>query len=241
MCFRQSIVKQILLLYIALLFSSCALAMTVENQRKFFKFLEQDMCPYIKPIEDQGSPMVVNIDVILFSLLSYDDTTGTLNALVMVHLEWKDEFIANGNFSFGESDSISIPLQFLWHPKIFLVNTKTEHTVLQTGESNFKTAFLYGILRFIEIGLSVTNCEADSFYFPMDEHKCELNFTAEETKDKIMLNRSNLLPYDIELSNNNVNWEVNSVSSETIYGLNYTFIAVLFKISRRPLHLFINL
>lgn len=91
---------RILFKCIALLFSSYALAMTVENQRKLYKFLEEDMYPYIKPIEDQERPIVVNIDIGLFSLLSYDDTTGTLNSLVVIHLEWKDEFIANGNFSF---------------------------------------------------------------------------------------------------------------------------------------------
>lgn len=209
--------------------------MNVENQRKLYKFLEEDMCPYIKPIEDQERPIVVNIDIGLFSLLSYDDTTGTLNSLVVIHLEWKDEFIANGNFSFKESDAILIPLHFLWHPKIVLVNTKTENMVLQTGESNFKSAILNenGILKFTEIGLAVTNCDANSFYFPMDEHKCKLNLTVVETKDKILLNRSNLLPYDLASLNQNVKWEVNSVSIETTYGPYFNFIIVSFKISRR--------
>lgn len=49
--------------------------MTVENQRKLYKFLEEDTFPYIKPIENQESPIVVNIDISLFSLLSYDDKT----------------------------------------------------------------------------------------------------------------------------------------------------------------------
>lgn len=65
---------RILFMHIALLFSSYSLAMNVENQRKLYKFLKEDMCPYIKPIEDQERPIVVNIDIGLFSLLSYDDT-----------------------------------------------------------------------------------------------------------------------------------------------------------------------
>lgn len=117
--FRQNIMIRILFMHIALLFSSYALAMTVENQRKLYKFLEEDMCPYIKPMEDQERPIVVNIDIGLFSLLSYDDTTGTLNSLVVIHLEWKDEFIANGNFSFKESDAILIPLHFCGIRKSF--------------------------------------------------------------------------------------------------------------------------
>lgn len=120
-------------LQVFLLCLSYSSNMTVENQRKFYKFLEEDMCPYIKPKPDQISPMVVNIDMALFSLLSYDDTTGTLSSLIMMYLEWKNEFIENGNFSFEESDAIPIPLQLVWHPKIFIVNTKTENTVLQTG------------------------------------------------------------------------------------------------------------
>lgn len=58
-------------------------------------------------------------------------------------------------------------------------------------ESNLKNVILSqnGILRSTAIGLAVTNYEANSFYFPRDEHRCELNFTAEETKDKIMVNR----------------------------------------------------
>lgn len=111
-------------LQIFLLCLSYSSNMTVENQRKFYKFLEEDMCPYIKPKPDQRSPMVVDIDLTLFSLLSYDDTTGTLSSLILMYLEWKDEFIENGNFSFEESDAIPIPLQLVWHPKILIVNTK---------------------------------------------------------------------------------------------------------------------
>lgn len=144
MCFRQSIVKQILLLCIALLFSSCALAMTVENQRKFFKFLEQDMCPYIKPIEDQGSPMVVNIDVILFSLLSYDDTTGTLNSLVMVHLEWKDEFIANGNFFLERAIPFQYHCNFCGIRKFFSSILKQSISYCKPGSPILRLPFYTG-------------------------------------------------------------------------------------------------
>lgn len=93
--------------------------------------------------------------------------------------------------SFKGSEGNLVPLHFLWHSKIVLVNTKTEHLVLQTGESNLKNVILSqnGILRSTAIGLAVTNYEANSFYFPRDEHRCELNFTAEERKDKIMVNR----------------------------------------------------
>lgn len=67
-----------------------------------------------------------------------------LNSLVMVHLEWKDEFIANGNFSFGESDSIPIPLQFLWHPKIFLINTKQSISYCKPGSPILRLPFYTG-------------------------------------------------------------------------------------------------
>lgn len=99
-CYMLTIPQYFLSLQIFLLCLSNSSNMTVENQRKFYKFLEKDICPYIKPKPDQRSPMVVDIDMALFSLISYDDTTGSLSSLIMMFLEWTDEFIENGNFSF---------------------------------------------------------------------------------------------------------------------------------------------
>lgn len=232
-----------LALQIFLLCLSYSLNMTVENQRKFYKFLEEDMCPYIKPKPDQRSPMVVNIDMALFSLLSYDDTTGTMSSLILMYLEWKDEFIENGNFSFEENDVIPIPLQLVWHPKILIVNTKTENTVLQTGESNYQTVLSSpnGIMKYRQIGLAITNCDANSFYYPNDEHQCELSFASDESIDEIAFNRTVMLPFEIKLTSKNVNWKVSELSIKETVDQRHSVKTMSFKISRRSLYIIINL
>lgn len=54
--------------------------------------------------------MVVNIDMVFFFLLLYDDIIGIMFFLILMYLEWKDEFIENGNFFFEENDVILILL-----------------------------------------------------------------------------------------------------------------------------------
>ena len=235
----------IILVTIVLQSSSSVTSMTLENQNKLFKFLENDYNPYIRPVSNQSFPVIVDIKLTLYTILSYDEKTGTLSSLIYMQLGWQDEFISSSNFPMVENDMIPLPSSLVWSPRIYLFNTATEHLVLRTGETKFQTIFLdfNGRMHHTMIGLAVTKCDANSFYYPRDEHKCEISITSDEAQDKIILKSAPAQNGDdTSVVFENGNWEVSEVYQITLDN-SYTssILKLSFKISRTSMYPIVNL
>ena len=235
----------IILVTIILQYLSSVSSMTLENQKQLYKFLENDYNPYIRPVSNQSVPVIVDIKLTLYNILSYDEKTGTLSSLIYIQFGWQDEFISSGNFSMVESDMIPLPSSLVWSPRIYLFNTATEDLVLRTGETKFQTIFLdfNGRMHHTVIGLAVTKCDANSFYYPRDEHKCEICITSDEAQDKIMLkNAPAQNGVDTSVVFENGNWEVSEVSQITLdNSYTSTILKLSFKISRTSMYPIVNL
>ena len=219
-------------------------SMTLANHRKLFKFLENEYNPYIRPVSNQSVPVIVDIKLTLYSILSYDEKTGTLSSLINMKLDWQDEFISSGNFTMLESDRIPLPSSLVWSPRIYLFNTATEDLVLRTGETKFQTIFLdfNSRMHHTVIGLAVTKCDANSFYYPRDEHKCELMFAGDESQDKIMLkNAPAKNGDDTTVISPDGNWDVSEVSQIMPHLYSRLLLTLSFKISRNSLYPIVNL
>ena len=218
--------------------------MTLENQNKLFKFLENDYNPYIRPVSNQSFPVIVDIKLTLYTILSYDEKTGTLSSLIYMQLGWQDEFISSSNFPMVENDMIPLPSSLVWSPRIYLFNTATEHLVLRTGETKFQTIFLdfNGRMHHTMIGLAVTKCDANSFYYPRDEHKCELMFVGDESQDKIILkNAPAQNGEDTTVIFPDGYWDVSEVSQKMPHVYSRSLLTLSFKISRNSLYSIVNL
>ena len=235
----------IILVTIILQCLSSVTSMTLENQNKLYKFLENDYNPYIRPVNNQSVPVIVDIKLTLYSILSYDEKSGTLSSLIHIQFGWQDEFISSGNFTMVESDRIPLPSSLVWSPRIYLFNTATEDLVLRTGETKFQTIFLdfNGRMHHDVIGLAVTKCDANSFYYPRDVHKCEISITSDEFQDKIILkNAPAQNGDDTSVHFENGNWKVSEVYQITLDNSYISSILKLsFKISRTSMYPFVNL
>lgn len=86
---------------------------------------------------------------------------------------WVDEILKWNETDVG-IEYLSLPVDALWQPKIFLQNSVTEEWIINTEANRNIDAFIYanGTVLTAVAGLTETKCDADIFYYPFDRHSC---------------------------------------------------------------------
>jgi hypothetical protein len=183
--------------------------------------------------------------LLLHSVVSYEERTGTLSSLIAIHLKWTDELLA-AIFPSGISDGVSISKSSIWNPYFQIYNTVTEDTVLKLAEDSREHVLFApnGTIMYTNVGLAVTKCDGDVFFYPMDQQKCNVTFFSVEP-----LRNVEIQPFFVEYSGmdptlallENEVWEASNVQSEIgIMLYNYSSITLSFTLSRQPLYLAMN-
>ncbi|XP_062581422.1 neuronal acetylcholine receptor subunit alpha-6-like [Saccostrea cucullata] len=147
-------------------------------------------------------------------------------------------------FSKEFEDEVPIPVSLIWSPGFSIYNTVTEDISLKISENQLhKNAFLSpdGRMRNLIVGLSTTKCDANMFYYPMDEQRCEIHFVSEEPFNKVVIRptRGMYLGGSTALQKNE-EWEIADVTCKTDMISNYSKIIISFKMTRKSMHLFMN-
>jgi hypothetical protein len=113
----------------------------IDDLAEFYNSLESDFVPYIRPVENQSLPVTVSIHLVLHSVVSYEEKTGTLSSVVIMNMFWKDDLLKKKISKKFDTD-IPLPISLVWSPSIRIYNSITEDTTLKTGEARFNKILL---------------------------------------------------------------------------------------------------
>lgn len=127
----------------------------------------------VRPVLNQSEPIHVYIDLWISSIQSFDEKHGILRTSLGFEFMWNDEML-RWNASETGHDYFNFPKQHVWYPKMHPRNSATKNMFLRftDDEDQLTMHFKNGQAYLLESGLTTTNCNADIFRFPFDQHSC---------------------------------------------------------------------
>ena len=195
------------------------------------------------PVLNQRRPIHVKIDILLKSIISFEEKAGILRTLPIFVPTWNDEKL-KWNSTDVNIDVIPFPSESIWHPIIYLLNTVSEDWTLATGTKIKGNTLIYanGSAQMPVAGLTDTKCDANIFYYPFDRHICSFDLMAGLSKQYMILQihgYESALPPDT-----NKEWEIESIKREssTVFGsVNVSLAIFSCTFKRKPTFLILNI
>ena len=195
------------------------------------------------PVLNQRRPIHVQIDIVLKSIISFEEKAGILRTLPIFVPTWNDEKL-KWNSTDVNIDVIPFPSESIWHPILYLLNTVSEDWTLATGTKikGYTLIYANGSAQMPVAGLTETKCDANIFYYPFDRHFCSFDLMAGLSKQYMILQihgYESALPPDT-----NKEWEIESIKREssTVFGsVNVSLAIFTCTFKRKPTFLILNI
>ena len=177
-------VKYLYLLTIYLVVVSFCSAEMFENVRKLSSVLK-NIPGDIKPRQNQTEKVEIGIYMALNSVQDYDEVSGILQISASFILYWIDEIRNWNTTEYNGLDSIQLPIQNTWIPKIIIRNMVIEKTLYYyDNDIDIKTTYVQynntGSVRLIATSVITMSCSADILLFPFDSQECEVQLIPED-------------------------------------------------------------
>ena len=127
------------------------------------------------PLNVLDKPVIVQCSLNLISLNNFDEISGQMDMTVAFTFSWNEERIQWKVENYGNISSITVPLNNIWRPPIYLINAA--HSIMEIGDegvmvrvdNNGKATWNPGqVLKF--------TCSVYVKYYPFDIQKCEMMF-----------------------------------------------------------------
>ncbi|KAK2820594.1 hypothetical protein Q5P01_023553 [Channa striata] len=199
-----------------------------------------------RPVLDHTHPTIVELNVILYAILGVIEKTQTFIPFIWVTLTWNNEHISWDPAEFCGITQISVPLDLLWKPDLFI------YEMIQKDESA-KTPYMYifwdGRITSEQVIKAVSTCQMDIHKFPFDIQRCNISIgSAVHCADELQLvpfsNSSRATQFSREVMQTQGDWDFLHLS---VSSTNLTFdnklweqIIYTFTMKRRPLLHVIN-
>ena len=138
----------------------------------------------IKPRQNQTEKVEIGIYMALNSMQDYDEVSGILKMSASFILYWSDQIRNWNTTEYNDLDSIQLPIQNTWIPKIIIRNMVIEKTFYYyDNEIDIKTTYVKyhntGSARLIATSVISMACSVNILLFPFDSQECEIQLMAE--------------------------------------------------------------
>jgi hypothetical protein len=172
----------------------------------------------IKPRQNQTEKVEIGIYMALNSMQDYDEVSGILKMSASFTLYWSDEIRNWNTTEYNGLDSIQLPIQNTWIPKIIIRNMVVEKTFYYyDNDIDIKTTYVKysntGSARLIATSVITMSCSADILLFPFDSQECEVQLMAEDSDGHVTFQTLSD-GVDLRFAETNSEWEIIATSAE---------------------------
>ena len=188
-----------------------------ENIRKLSSVLK-NIPGDIKPKQNQTEKIEIGIHMALHSMQDYDEVSGILKMSASFILYWSDEIRNWNTTEYNGLDSIQLPIQNTWIPKIIIRNMVIEKTFYYyDNDIDIKTTYVKyyntGSARLIVTSVITMSCSADILLFPFDSQECKVQLMAEDFDSHVTFQTLSD-GVDLRFAETNLEWSIIATSAE---------------------------
>ena len=188
-----------------------------ENVRKLSSVLK-NIPGDIKPRQNQTEKVEIGIYMALHPMQGYDEVSGILKMSASFILYWIDEIRNWNTTEYNGLDSIQLPIQNTWIPKIIIRNMVIEKTLYcYDNDIDIKTTYVKyyntGSARLIVTSVISMSCSANILLFPFDSQECEVQLMAEDFDSHVTFQTLSD-GVDLRFAETNSEWSIIATSAE---------------------------
>ncbi|XP_029689206.1 5-hydroxytryptamine receptor 3A-like [Takifugu rubripes] len=200
-----------------------------------------------RPVLDHTQPTTVELDIILFAILSVVEKTQTFIPFIWASMRWNNHRISWDPEEFCGITKVSVPQDILWKPDLFI------YEMIQKDESpmNPYVDVTYdGLVASDQDVKVVSTCKMDVHKFPFDTQSCNItigsaNYCAKEMRLVPFSNSSRATQFSREVIKTQGEWEFLQLSvTRTNFSIQdsqiWENLIYTFTMKRRPLLYVIN-
>ena len=188
-----------------------------ENVRKLSSVLK-NIPGDIKSRQNQTEKIEIGIHMALHSMQDYDEVSGILKMFASFILYWSDQIRNWNTTEYNGLDSMQLPIQNTWIPKIIIRNMVIEKTFYYyDNEIDIKTTYVKyhntGSARLIATSVISMACSANILLFPFDSQECEIQLMAEYSDGHVTFQTLSD-GVDLRFAETNSGWSIIATSAE---------------------------
>lgn len=144
---------------------------TYDVQKALLDKLLKNYSADVRPVLNHLDAIDVSINLILKTIIKYDEIAGILSTSFGLDISWKDEILTWNPAHFHNITLVRIPPSNVWRPRLFSMNAYDTFAI----DSNDAQSIMYyydGYASYLLGVRSSTICSPNSRYFPYDVHTC---------------------------------------------------------------------
>ncbi|KAH3747635.1 neuronal acetylcholine receptor subunit alpha-5-like [Dreissena polymorpha] len=131
----------------------------------------------VRPLKNQSHVVVVQTDLVLNSIIDFNEQEENMKISGFLSIDWTDEFLQWNPEDYGGIDVLELPQNDVWRPDVALHNSFRTFSGL--GSSNLLLRVHYdGLVVWSPYQILEATCDVDITYFPFDTQECPFKFSA---------------------------------------------------------------
>ncbi|KAH3834967.1 acetylcholine receptor subunit beta-like 1 [Dreissena polymorpha] len=197
------------------------------------KFQTDGYSKTLRPLLDQTDVVVVYTDMVLNSIIDFNEQEESMKIGGYLDISWLDELLTWNTSDYGGLDYLTLPQNDVWRPDVALHNSFKTFTGL--GSSNLLLRVNYtGEVNWLPYQILEASCDVDITYFPFDTQECPFKFSAwSYVKDEVQLIEGKKGIYLDEFEENS-RWSLVSTTAESGKG-DATILIFKIKLKRKSI------
>ncbi|KAH3887775.1 neuronal acetylcholine receptor subunit alpha-9-like [Dreissena polymorpha] len=140
-------------------------------------FKTDEYSKIVRPLKDQSQSVKVFTELILNTIIDFDERDENLKISCWLSISWHDECLKWEPEDYGGLTFLALPQNDTWRPDIRLHNSFRTFTGLGSSNVLLRVSYI-GMVLWEPYQILEATCEVDITYFPFDTQECPLKFSA---------------------------------------------------------------
>jgi nicotinic acetylcholine receptor alpha-7 len=193
----------------------------------------------VRPVLDHLSTVKVSVDILLKSIIQYDEIDGVLSTAIGLYLTWKDEILTWNPGLYRNLTYVRLPQTVVWTPQLYTPNA-ADMFAIDNDDKKSVMYFYDGSAKYAIGFRSSTICSPNSEYFPFDTHTCYIAIVPLENIEELCLIPNNVILSKFE---ENPLWKLLQVHTTVFRDekLQTSVFHIMIKLQRRNSFFMVNI
>ncbi|XP_039626639.1 5-hydroxytryptamine receptor 3A-like [Polypterus senegalus] len=127
---------------------------------------------FLRPVRNWTTPVQLNITLTLYEIIGVDEKSHILKTYIWLRQFWYNEFLVWDPKDFNGLAKVSIPVENIWRPDIYVYEFVEEDLSPQIPYLYVRNT---GRITHDKPLRIISSCNLDIFYFPFDIQTCTLS------------------------------------------------------------------
>lgn len=187
----------------------------------------------IRPASDQTAATDVSVELLLTGFHGLHEATQQMNAMGILTIKWKDDFLTWTPSSYGGATYIDVPQGKIWKPDLQVQNGMSSFAELGGSFMSLRI-FNTGDVSWNPYKVFDTKCLINIAYFPYDRQQCSIKIVAWNSDSTTVNLTKGASPFTLDDELNDGQWAISDPTANTLVDDGSSLIIYTLNFARKP-------